>query len=105
MFMPTIGFGYGIGMPFGCSPFGYLGGCYGLGMGMLGAPFFANPFGSLYGGYAGSLIGSGLFGLLGMGLGSSYGPMGMMGGAMLGSMLGGGLGWGLGSYFGGYGLF
>jgi hypothetical protein len=102
MFMPGIGFGCGMSPMWGMAPMAFMGGMYGIGMGMMGAPMMAyNPAGAMMGGYAGGSIGSSLGMLLGVGLGSSMGPMGMMGGAALGSMLGGGIGWGIGTHIGG----
>lgn len=84
------------GPSFGCMP--YMGGMWGCSNMFMGPSMFFNPM-PFYGGFAGSMIGSGIGGALGyFAAGGSHNPWMGMTGAIVGSSLGSSLGWLAGSF-------
>lgn len=92
---PFGGMGFFGPSAWGCAPFfGGMWGCSSMFMG----PSFYSPF-NFYGGFAGSMIGSGIGGALGYFVaGGARNPWMGMTGAFLGSSLGSSLGWMAGSF-------
>lgn len=95
----------------GCSPFAtpgfwgpapmfgsYMGGLWGCSSMFMG-PMMFSPMSSMYGGFAGSMIGGGLGGALGyFAAGGMNNPWAGMTGMFVGNMLGSSLGWLAGSF-------
>ncbi len=100
MFWPGMYGVYGATHPWMFPGYGMCGGLWDVGMAM-GGPFWGyNPWGAMFGGYAGGAIGTGIGGLLGMAAGSLAGPWGALTGSAVGGLLGGAVGWAAGSLLG-----